>query len=233
MVSPARESKTHRVKTFLRERVSKSPRSGRAAVIAVGVLLLGGLAFLGWWREDAVRPLLAALQSPEERLTALAPAFERVSEETGLDAYLLAGLVYCESRGKPDARSRVGALGLCQLALVTAREQAERLKLSAPNEAQLLKDPELNLRLGAHYLARMAARFDDDVSQALMAYNTGPSRFAKWLKEAGGFEAWIAERREAGSHEQVGTVVWFADRVLAEAERLRGERVLEAQRAVD
>jgi soluble lytic murein transglycosylase-like protein len=213
--------------------VSKSSRSGRAAVIAVGVLLLGGLAFLGWWRDDAGRPLLAALQSPEERLAALAPAFERVSAETGLDAYLLAGLVYSESRGKPDARSRVGALGLCQLALVTAREQAERLKLPAPDEARLLEDPELNLRLGAHYLARMASRFDDDVSQALMAYNTGPSRFAKWLKEAGGFEPWIAERREAGSHEQVGTVVWFADRVQAEAQRLREAGVLEPPPSVD
>lgn len=190
-------------------------------------LLLGGLAFLGWWRDDTGRPLLAALQSPEERLAALAPAFDRVSAETGLDRYLLAGLVYCESRGKPDARSRVGALGLCQLALVTAREQAERMGLPAPDEHALLENPELNLRLGASYLARMAERFDDDVAQALMAYNTGPSRFAKWLKEAGGFGPWIAERRAAGSHEQVGTVVWFSDRVHAEAARLRAAGVLE------
>ena len=193
----------------------------------MGVLLLAGLACLGWWHDDTGNSLLAVLQSPEDRLAALAPEFERVSAEVGLDAYLLAGLVYCESRGRADARSRVGALGLCQLSLVTAREQAERLKLPAPDEAQLLNDPELNLRLGAHYLARMGARFDDDLSQALMAYNTGPSRFAKWLKEAGGFEPWIAERRAQGSHEQVGTVVWFAERVQAEAQRLRESGVLE------
>jgi len=202
-------------------------------LIAVAALLLGGLAYLGWRADGPGRPILAALQSPEERLAALAPSFDRVSAETGLDRYLLAGLVYCESRGKPGARSRVGALGLCQLALVNAREQAERLGLPAPDERELLENPELNLRLGAHYLARMASRFDDDVAQALMAYNTGPSRFAKWLKEAGGFDAWIAERRAAGSHEQVGTVVWFSDRVHSEAARLRAAGVLEARVAAD
>ena len=142
---------------------------------------MAGLACLGWWHDDTGNSLLAVLQSPEDRLAALAPEFERVSAEVGLDAYLLAGLVYCESRGRADARSRVGALGLCQLSLVTAREQAERLKLPAPDEAQLLNDPELNLRLGAHYLARMGARFDPIEDAGHFPQNTHGQRVAELI----------------------------------------------------
>lgn len=208
-------------------RVPRHERAGRASVILVAALLVAGLALLGWWRDGTPSVIVAALESPEERLAALAPSIERVSLETGLEGYLLAGLIYCESRAKPAARSRVGALGLVQLSHVTACEQAERMGLKAPTESELLSDPELNLRLGAHYLARMSARFDQDISQALMAYNTGPSRFARWLKEAGGFRAWESERRAAGAHQQVGTVLWFSDHVQAEAERLRAEGVLD------
>lgn len=111
------------------------------------------------------------------------PALVEAAREFGLDADLLRGLVAAESGGDPTARSKAGAIGLCQLMLVTAREQATRLKLPSPDAADL-EQPGLNLRLGASYLARMLRMFESDLVFALAAYNAGPGRVRSWQRDA-------------------------------------------------
>lgn len=95
----------------------------------------------------------------------------------GLDAALVAGVVWAESKGNPTAVSRAQAYGLMQLRIPTASEVAGR-----PVTVEELFDPAFNLDLGCRYLRRMLDRFDDNVLLALMAYNAGPGRVERWLR---------------------------------------------------
>ena len=118
--------------------------------------------------------------------------------ESAVDPNLLAAILYTESSGRVGVRSHVDALGLFQLRLPTARERAVVLGLPEPTEEALLTDPLLNARLGADYFSFLLDRQGGNVERALIAYNAGPTRLATWIAEAGGYEAWRAERVAAG-----------------------------------
>lgn len=183
------------------------------------------VAWAAWRTADPLR--VFAELSLEERIVMLREPIRAAADEAGIDAYLLAGLVATESSGRPRARSSVGALGLTQLRPDTAAEQAGLMKLPPPSESALLEDPALNLRLGAGYLARLIKRQGGSIPQALMAYNTGPTRFNRWLSEAGGYEAWLAKRQKEGKPKP-GTVLHYAQKVQDWARRLERRRRLEA-----
>ena len=91
----------------------------------------------------------------------------RASRETGIPYHILDAVMEMESRGKPKARSKKGAVGLMQL---------------MPKTAQSLgvdpHDPEQNILGGARYLAEMLERFGS-MEKALHAYNAGPTRVSK------------------------------------------------------
>ena len=82
-----------------------------------------------------------------------------------LSPALLEAVVWQESRWRPHARSRAGALGLAQLMPGTARDLGVDPR-----------DPYANLGGGARYLRQQLDRFDGDVERALAAYNAGPGR---------------------------------------------------------
>ncbi len=87
----------------------------------------------------------------------------------GLDPSLLEAVAWQESRGRMDAVSRKGALGVMQLMPGTA--------------AELNVDPldvKANLRGGALYLRRQLDRFAGNVPLALAAYNAGPGAVQKF-----------------------------------------------------
>lgn len=109
------------------------------------------------------------------------------SQEAALPSpFLLAGLVYAESRGKADAVSRVGALGLCQVMPSTAQELADRYHISGPPY-----EPLDNLRMGAYYLKELHKQFKHDWDLALLGYRLGPGRVRRELASAGGKQAWV------------------------------------------
>ena len=94
----------------------------------------------------------------------LAPAIAGAAAVAGVDARLLAALVWSESNFHPGAVSRVGALGLSQLMPGTAAG----LGVDA-------LDPVQNLVGGARYLRGQLERFGS-ADLALAAYNAGPGR---------------------------------------------------------
>ncbi|MCR9142603.1 MAG: lytic transglycosylase domain-containing protein [bacterium] len=81
---------------------------------------------------------------------------------------LIRAVVQAESAGRPDARSKVGAVGLMQLMPGTARE----LGVDPTN-------PRENIRGGVKYLNQMAGKFGD-LDLALAAYNAGPGAVKKY-----------------------------------------------------
>ncbi|MBC8404390.1 MAG: transglycosylase SLT domain-containing protein [Planctomycetes bacterium] len=188
--------------------------------------MVGGLAIgLSWsWLEGPASPLrhkelLAVEKWAEEILAASAEAELQ-------DPFLLAGLVYAESRGKANAVSSVGALGLCQLMPDTAFEMARSITVVGPPYSA--RD---NLRMGAHYLARMLQHRKDDVDLALLSYRLGPGRVSRNVKAAGGVEPYLDQLRQQpksawGYRDQVVLMRQrFAERAQSGVEAWSGWRV--------
>lgn len=109
----------------------------------------------------------------------------------GLDPYLVAGLIRQESGFLVRARSVANARGLMQIIPSTGRLVARRYGLHRfrPNQ---LYDPALNIRLGTTYLADMIERFGR-IEYALAAYNAGPLRVVRWMRElpSGEMDEWV------------------------------------------
>ncbi|MBF0281357.1 MAG: lytic transglycosylase domain-containing protein [Zetaproteobacteria bacterium] len=87
-----------------------------------------------------------------------------------------------ESSFDDFAHSRVGARGLMQLMPATGKHVAKKMDepLHSSNE---LFDPQRNIRLGTSYLGDLTHRFEGQLALAAAAYNAGPSRVSRWLKE--------------------------------------------------
>ena len=106
---------------------------------------------------------------------------ERYSKEYELDKSLVAAIIYQESRYRPDAESRVGALGLMQIMPDTGRWISG--KLGDEFKEETLLDPETNIRYGTWYLRYLLDRFHDNPRSALAAYNAGPGSVDRWLDD--------------------------------------------------
>ncbi|MBB3230402.1 transglycosylase SLT domain-containing protein [Halomonas stenophila] len=109
--------------------------------------------------------------------------FLRWGEVTGVDPYLLMGIARRESAYNPEALSPAGARGLMQLMPATAAQVSRRLGLDDPGPYGVL-EPAVNIRLGSTYIGEMLARYRGNRLAATAAYNAGPHRVDRWLKEA-------------------------------------------------
>lgn len=110
--------------------------------------------------------------------------FVQASMRTRVDPYLISGIIREESLYDRQAVSRVGAMGLMQLMPNTAQKVARRLGISRLADDSLF-NPELNIHLGATYLAQLLERFRGNVVYAVAAYNAGPHVVQKWMKHHG------------------------------------------------
>ncbi len=105
----------------------------------------------------------------------------------GIEPELGFRLVRVESVFNPRAQSPVGALGLTQLMLGTAR-------VFEPNVTRAdLLDPDINLRIGFRYLRGLIREYKGDLKLALLVYNRGPTAVNRSLSmgmnPANGYES--------------------------------------------
>lgn len=100
------------------------------------------------------------------------------ASEKGVDAALLAAVIYSESKFS-DATSSAGARGLMQITPEAAR-QIERLSGGTTFTLDDLSDPEINIRYGTFLLRELLDRYEGDEAAALAAYNAGPGNADKW-----------------------------------------------------
>jgi|LGVF01.2.fsa_nt_gb soluble lytic murein transglycosylase len=89
-----------------------------------------------------------------------------------------------ESEFNPAAHSHAGALGLMQVMPATAKSVARELGISYSTKS-LGGDWEYNARIGTAYLADMLERYDGSALLAAAAYNAGPHRADRWIKDYG------------------------------------------------
>ncbi len=127
-----------------------------------------------------------------------------------LDLALAYALMRKESAFVPDARSRVGALGLMQVMPATGSRVAERLGLDQFQTNHLL-EPDTNVRLGAAYLQQMLERFQGNLIMASAAYNAGPNRVDGWMQRNAGqpAEVWIENITFGETRDYVKSVLAF------------------------
>ena len=111
---------------------------------------------------------------------------------------LVRAVAWVESRGKSDAVSPAGAMGIMQLMPRTA----EGLGVADAF------DPAQNIDGGVRFLRDLLRRFDGNTGKALAAYNWGPSRVASGA-------AWPASVQ--GYISKVGERVMFEEQALAAA----------------
>ncbi len=99
------------------------------------------------------------------------PAVVRYAQKYGVDPDLVRAVIRHESNWNPDARSRVGAIGLMQLMPGTAR-------LLGVNPY----DPLQNIEGGVKYLAGLLDLFDRNLDAVLLGYIGGPLYAKSWLQ---------------------------------------------------
>jgi soluble lytic murein transglycosylase-like protein len=169
------------------------------------VLLLLGAAVIGG--TLAYRPARTVVrgawsQLGVRRVEQHVDVIRIAAAESNLDPNLMGAIMYAESRGRVDAVSRVGALGLFQLMESSAGDSARRLGLEKPTREQLLTDATLNARLAASHLAWLIEHEGPDLEAVLVAYNAGRAKLHSWVRKHGSYEAW-REKQERDGDSQV------------------------------
>lgn len=111
------------------------------------------------------------------------------SERTALRENIIFAVMKSESKFKPNAVSRRGALGLMQLMPPTAREAAKYL-----NDENLSPyEPSDNILLGAAHLSRLLSKYNGTLPLAIAAYNAGAAAVDKWSIAASDCVEWIED----------------------------------------
>ena len=133
---------------------------------------------------------------------------EAASRRTGVGAHLLWSLMKRESKFNPQAVSRNGAVGLMQLMPDTAAEDARSLGVDPGG----VREPGLNILLGAKHFAMLDKKFAGELPRAIAAYNAGGAPVERWGAPADGdWAAWTEDIPYAETREFVRSVLENAE----------------------
>jgi soluble lytic murein transglycosylase-like protein len=121
----------------------------------------------------------------------------KAAQEHGVDANLINGIIWVETKFNARARNRSGARGLMQLMPVTSRAMAKRLR-----RAHKPTDPDFSIHAGTKLLSQLTEKYDGDEELALFGYARGIGSVAKWRTTPGqplpqGVQAFITKVRRA------------------------------------
>jgi soluble lytic murein transglycosylase len=103
------------------------------------------------------------------------------AERTGLEEALIYAVMREESAFMTGVHSYAGAQGLMQLMPRTARGHAE--EVAGEITIERLAEPEVNVRIGANFLAHLGRHLDESRLLMVAAYNAGRGAVGRWLSE--------------------------------------------------
>ncbi len=101
-----------------------------------------------------------------------------------MDPLFVAAMIREESRFGADLVSWAGAIGLMQIMPSTGRELARQLKIPRFEKGMLYK-PSVNIELGTKYMKYLMGLYQGSHELVTGAYNGGPGRMSRWVKERG------------------------------------------------
>ena len=126
-----------------------------------------------------------ALRVPDAVMRMMYPlryeaAIREASEENGLEPTFVAGVIYTESRFRPDVESHQNAYGLMQLLPQSARYIQRKSGIEGG-----YRDPKVNIELGTWFFGYLNDRYDGDERLMLAAYNSGEGSVEAWTSDEG------------------------------------------------
>jgi soluble lytic murein transglycosylase len=159
---------------------ARRPSARRRRLLVLLVVVLAGA---GIWAvisgPDAVRELTLPLRHDD--------IIRQQARAKGVDPNLIAAIIYEESRFR-DQTSHAGARGLMQITPATARFIARDSGGAAFTQRDLAT-PQINIAYGTYYLRYLLRRYDGNEELAIAAYNAGETNVDRWVRRAGGPEA--------------------------------------------
>lgn len=108
----------------------------------------------------------------------------RYADEFELQPWHVAAVVRCESSFRETATSEVGARGLMQIMPDTGGWLAGKFDEEDIFTADMLYQPETNVKYGCWYLNWLMGIYDEDLTLVTAAYHAGHGTVNKWLKDA-------------------------------------------------
>ena len=122
---------------------------------------------------------------------AYSPLIEQAAAESQVPADFVRAVAREESGFNPDSVSPALAYGLIQVIRPTARPYARALGL--PSDAESLKRPDVNLRIGSHFIRELWTRYAQNPAIVPAAYNAGYFAADRWLASSGNLalDEWI------------------------------------------
>ncbi len=142
--------------------------------IALGAALLAGVAVALLLFRGSVDKVIEELTLPLRHEDII----RQQAEEKGVDASLIAAVIYAESRFS-DQTSSAGARGLMQITPATAKD-IERRSGGTTFTVRDLSDPQINISYGTYHLRDLLALYSNNQIAALAAYNAGPGMADRW-----------------------------------------------------
>jgi soluble lytic murein transglycosylase len=126
------------------------------------------------WADKAVQELQLPLRHDD--------VIRQQAESKGLDASMIAGIIYVESRFR-DQTSHAGAKGLMQIMPGTADYIASKSGGTRFEQGDLAS-PQINIAYGSWYLRYLLQKYHGNEILALAAYNGGEGKVDEWWREA-------------------------------------------------
>lgn len=162
-----------------RTRARRRPRRRwrLVALVFVAVLAAGAAAFFAADARRAVNAVVLPLNHED--------IIRQQARDKGLDPFLIAGVIYAESRFREGRVSGAGAEGLMQITPATAADIA-RKSGGIAFETKDLHTPQVNIAYGSFYLKYLLDRYGGNETLAIAAYNAGYGNVDRWVANSSG-----------------------------------------------
>ncbi len=168
--TPKRNPTVHKFFNFVEKNFTPISLIVVAALIIVCIFLIG--AICGFKLHQTLQK--------KNRIENFAEYIEKASEEFDVPYDIIYAVIETESSFDPYAESSSKARGLMQITELTLTDINQNLNTNY--SIRDLFDPEINIRLGTSYLARLYERFGN-YDTVYAAYNAGPTIVSEWLKD--------------------------------------------------